>query len=239
MGTVRGLLVGLGLAALAACGLGVAGTLPSSDAPDSGVPLGDAGAEGAVDGALPEASPRSDAGDGGSEDARGDTQPASDTGADAPVAACLPLQVLCDGVCIPATDCATCNNPNAKLLCKPTRTCVTSCSACRDLTSMAMPIECFACNGQQESPLGSCEYFDAGSFCLNADYTTAYKGGFGARCNCDNADVANCPGKEQVCKAGSATDWCTTCGEVGLGTSGLPCKGGGTCNTALSPPRCQ
>jgi hypothetical protein len=240
VGTVRGLTVGLGLGALAACGLGVAGTLQPGDAADSGViPFADARADGARDAEALDARPQSEGGDDGSEDARADVQPSSDAGADAPIAACLPLQVLCDGVCIPSTDCANCNNPSAKLLCKPTRTCVTSCGACRDLASTAMPIECFACNGQQEAPIGTCDYFDAGSFCLNGDYTTAYKGGPGLRCNCDNTDVANCPGRGQVCIGSSGTDWCTTCGENGLATSGLPCKGGGACNPALSPPRCQ
>jgi hypothetical protein len=92
---------------------------------------------------------------------------------------------------------------------------------------------------RQNNPIGTCAYNSGAGFCLNADYSTAFKGGAGKHCDCSGTDVANCPGRSQVCKPNGGTDWCITCGESGLATNGLPCKGGGACNAGLSPPRCM
>jgi hypothetical protein len=102
-----------------------------------------------------------------------------------------------------------------------------------------MPIECIACNTSQSSPIGSCGYASNLGFCLNGDYSKAYKGGAGEHCDCSNGDVANCLGASQICNPAGGTDWCVTCGEAGQVTNGKLCKGGGICNATVSPPRCM
>ena len=150
---------------------------------------------------------------------------------------CPADRILCQGSCVPGTDCADCRT--AKLLCAPSRRCVTGCGACRDVAGIRFPIECFACDADQNDPIGTCEPSDKSGFCLNSDYTTAHQGEAGEHCDCSNTEVSSCLGDHQVCKPAGSTDWCVTCGEAGLDTDGLPCKGGGTCDTTLSPPRCR
>lgn len=93
-----------------------------------------------------------------------------------------------------------------------------------------MPIECFACDGNHQNPIGTCQPADAGSYCLNGDYVGQYKGGPGYQCGCN--DVGSCPGATQVCVPLGNVDagFCLTCGEATVGQiQGAPCKDGGTC----------
>jgi len=145
--------------------------------------------------------------------------------------------VYCNGSCISGTDCTGCST--GKLFCKATGACLSSCATCSGLADTPVPIECFACDKSQNNPIGTCEYDNTSGYCLNADYSTAFKGGAGEHCDCSNTNVTNCVGNQHVCKPAGGTDWCVTCGESGISTNGLPCKGGGTCNTSVSPPRCQ
>ena len=220
----------IGAVALAACGIDVVGQLGAGDggAPS---PDGSLATDGAGGDSKPSTSP--DAGGDANADAKGD---AGDDGATVPPA-CGVGQVSCGGACITATDCRAC--ASAKYLCAPTRRCVASCASCTDLVSTKMPIECIACDDNQSNPIGTCGYNSTAGFCLNGSYSLAYPGSVGEHCDCSNTDVANCLGASQVCKPNGGTDWCITCGEFGQGTNGFPCKGGGTCNTGVSPPRCM
>lgn len=154
-----------------------------------------------------------------------------------PTALCGPTQVHCGGTCIDGDDCTVCNSD--KLLCKPTRVCVSDCQACIDPVSSPLPIECFACESNQdpdESTIGTCEPASGAAYCLNGDYGAAFRGGPGAHCDCSNTDPANCAGDTQVCVPLDRNDFCRTCGEAD--TDGRTCKGGGTCDTSVSPPAC-
>ncbi len=139
--------------------------------------------------------------------------------------------VLCNGQCLPATDCRSCSG--APLLCRATGACTSSCAGCRDTRGTAMPIECFACDSNRQNPLGTCEYDDAGSYCLSGDYLGQYEGGAGYQCECN--DVSSCPGATQVCVPLGHYDagFCLTCGEITLAQiQGQPCKDGGTCQAS-------
>ena len=167
-------------------------------------PAADAG----VDGAGLDADARVDGADGGDADA-----------------ACT--GVMCNGSCIPATDCRTC--PGAPLLCASSGECAAACNACNSKGN-PMPIECFACDSNHENPIGTCQYDDAGSYCLSGDYLGQYLGGNGYQCECSN--VTQCPGATQVCVPLGNYDagFCLTCGESTVGMmQGLPCKDGGAC----------
>lgn len=219
-----------------ACGLSAIGQL---DAADGGAPSPIDGSR-AVDGALGDSGEPplvvDAAGADAFADASGDAS--ADAGNDAATItpACIAGKVSCGGACVTGTDCTSC--AGAEYLCAPTRRCVAGCTTCTDLAATAMPVECFACDTNQNNPLGTCAHNSAAGFCLNANYSTAFNSGAGMHCDCNNTNVANCPGGNQVCKPNGGTDWCITCGESGLSTNGLPCKGGGTCNAGLSPPRC-
>jgi hypothetical protein len=144
--------------------------------------------------------------------------------------------VVCNGQCLGATDCRSCTA--APLLCPSTGACVPQCAACRDSQGTPRPIECFACNSNLQSPIGTCEYDDAGSYCLNGDYLGHYDGDAGYQCGC--SDVSSCPGATQVCVPLGNRDasFCLTCGEITLAQiQGQPCKDGGMCQA--SSATCQ
>ena len=116
-----------------------------------------------------------------------------------------------------------------QLFCRSTRACVKSCAAsCGEST-----IDCIRCDADQNNPVGICEAATAPGSCLIASYAP------GEHCNCSNAEVSNCLSSQHVCLEAGSTDWCVTCGEQGQATDGKPCKGGGTCNAAKSPPGCE
>jgi hypothetical protein len=138
--------------------------------------------------------------------------------------------VTCNGQCMAAPDCQSC--PGATLLCGPTKTCMADCAACRDSMNAGLPIQCFACDQNHRNPLGTCQYDDAGAYCLNGFYGGQYVGGAdGFRCACDDG---GCPGMTQVCAPLGTFDagsFCLTCGETTAATiDGQPCTGGGTCH---------
>ncbi len=198
-----------------ACGVLLFGD--STDADDGGAPAASEASAGDADtSSTVQVAPPSDAADERSDDAG---------------RACAPGFVQCNGLCVTGTDCTACDR--APLFCEQTGVCASTCAACA-----GSPIECFACNGSQANPIGTCEAVDAGGFCLSGDYANAYPGG-GEHCDCSDTDVANCVGAQHVCLPHGNTDWCVTCGEQGQATNGLPCKGGGLCNATASPPRCE
>lgn len=171
--------------------------------------------------------PDARASDAREPDAGGDARGNADAGS-----LCGVGKVACGGLCLAATDCSGCAQ---KLLCKASRSCVATCASCA-----SAPVECVACTIEsQENPIGTCEPASATSYCLSGDYSKAYIGGPGERCNCNNSKVSDCVGSQHVCINVGSTDWCVTCGEAGQKTDNLPCKGGGTCDTSLSPPRCR
>ena len=138
-----------------------------------------------------------------------------------PEASCTGL--TCNGACISASDCRSCNG--APLLCASTGQCVAACQGCKDTSGTAMPIECFACDSTHANPIGSCQYDDAGTYCLSGDYLGQYQGNPGFRCACD--DVSQCPGATQVCVPLGASEagFCLTCGESTIGPiQGQPCQ---------------
>ncbi len=141
--------------------------------------------------------------------------------------------VLCGSQCLQASDCRLC--AGAPLLCGSTRACVSVCTDCADTQDAAMPIECFACDSNHQNPIGTCQYADAGAYCLSGDYLGQYQGGQGYQCGCSEAGA--CPGATQVCvplgNVGAA--FCLTCGEPTVGQiQGAPCKDGGTCQESLA-----
>jgi len=209
----------LGLGMLSSCSSQKGGAAPAQDAGPT-----DAASDRAVDAGPPDAS-----GDGAVD---ADTGVADAVAQDAPLdtgAEASPCTgVICNGQCLPATDCHACSG--APLLCAPTHTCGTSCAGCQDTNGAAMPIDCFACDMNRKNPLGSCGYDDAGAYCLSGDYLGQYGGGDGFQCTCNT--VADCPGSTQTCvPLGNLGDkFCLTCGEATIGTiQGLPCKDGGAC----------
>lgn len=95
-----------------------------------------------------------------------------------------------------------------------------------------MPIECFACDINHANPIGSCQYDDAGSYCLSSDYAGQYGGQTGYLCTCADGGVSSCPGATQVCLplGNVGQSFCLTCGEATVGAiQGAPCQGGGAC----------
>jgi hypothetical protein len=141
--------------------------------------------------------------------------------------------VTCNGQCLASGDCTSC--AGAPLLCAATRQCAADCTACTDPNGAAMPTQCFACDSNHQNPIGTCQYDDAGSYCLSGDYRGAYHGAGGYRCAC--AAASDCPGATQACVALGQYDagFCLTCGEITVGTEdGQPCKGGGTCHASQS-----
>lgn len=181
--------------------------------------------------------------EGGASDAGGDPRADGGPGGDAeagtlPKPACDSTQVLCGAACVTAVDCEGCKD--ARLFCAGTRTCVTSCQGCVDPRGAPTPIECFACDRNQANAIGTCQPAGASTFCLNGDYSTAYRGDAGTHCDCSGNDVSNCPGAQQVCVHVNSTDWCITCGEQSAPSvlQGLSCKGGGACNVNRAVPAC-
>jgi hypothetical protein len=196
-------------------------SLPDGTSIDGTVPGDDATSDGTVaDAALP---------DQGLPDAPGPDVLVS--------ASCPAAQVRCGGACVAGNDCTSC--ASGKLFCKALRTCLTTCETCTDLASAPVPIECVACDMQQNNPIGTCEPNAASTFCLSGDYGTAHNGAPGKQCDCSGTMVANCTAGAQTCHTAGSTDFCSTCGEVGASTNGKTCKNGKTCNTGVTPPRCE
>jgi hypothetical protein len=171
------------------------------------------------------------AGDGRAGDAAADVgfEGGADTGHEAEAGTCAGL--MCNGQCVSLTDCRSCQGK--PLLCGATRECVDSCQACADTSGTALPVECFACDVMHQNPIGTCQYQDAGSYCLNGDYAGQYQGGAGYRCQC--SDVSMCPGATQICVplGNVGASFCLTCGEATTGMAqGMACQGGGTCHVA-------
>jgi hypothetical protein len=138
--------------------------------------------------------------------------------------------VICNGSCTTAGDCRSCSG--APLLCGSTNQCVAGCQACTDPGGIALPIECFACDISGQNPIGTCQYDDAGTYCLSGDYAGQHEGGTGYQCACEDADVSTCPGATQVCVPLGTLghSFCLTCGEPTTGPiDGKPCRDGGTC----------
>jgi hypothetical protein len=184
------------------------------------------------------ATPPPDSGDAGTQDtgAMESAVPESgvDSASEAAAEASTPCSGLtCNGQCTTATDCHAC--PGSPLLCAPKGQCTAGCEACVDSTDASLPIDCFACDSSHENPIGTCQYNDAGSYCLNGSYAGQYDGGPGYRCSC--TDVTGCPGATQVCVplGNVGASFCLTCGEITLATiQGQPCHDGGTCQAGLA-----
>jgi hypothetical protein len=198
---------------LAACGLALSG-----DGAPVEAGLGEAGLfDGSMDTSVADTSiSESGAMDSGSD------------GGEAAVAEAGCTGLLCNGMCLDAGDCRTCTG--SPLLCGSR--CVSGCDTCTDPSGGAMPIGCFACDSNHANPIGSCQYDDAGSYCLNGDYQGQYQGGPGYQCLCTDGGVASCPGATQVCvplgQVGQS--FCLTCGEPTIGViQGQGCKAGGSC----------
>jgi hypothetical protein len=200
-------------ALLAACGLGTAGLKDT----DAGAPPA------SVDAGL-DATISHDAGD--TVDApvdddvatQPDTAPPADVEAGPPVDAGPCLGVACNGGCLAdASDCRGCTG--SPLFCAATRACGASCAGCG-----GNRIECFDCDSNRQNPVGTCQPFDAGSYCImGSNYPNLH-------CGCANKnDPTPCPGETQVCgDIAPFTIACMTCGEPG--TDGLACRGGGACS---------
>ena len=143
--------------------------------------------------------------------------------------------VLCSGSCMPWTDCTQC--AGATLLCQPTGVCTSDCSGCTDMQGTALNIQCFVCDSAHMNPFGTCQYDDAGAYCLNGFYAGQYfDGGLGYQCACDEAGA--CPAGTQVCANNGVADFCYTCGQAAaVSLEGGACSGGGTCDPGSH--RCQ
>ncbi len=247
------------LADLPACSNGTSGTGPdvssdaSTDGSSSDVTLPPEGGEDQAsppdggdaaihDATVQDGEARADTGTGSGGEASADT--GTDSGGDAAVdagadsgpdgaeeAGCS--GVVCNGQCTSASDCHGC--PGAPLLCAPSGQCTGDCQGCTDSNDGGLPIQCFACDSNHQNPIGTCQYNDAGSYCLNGNYLGQYDGGPGYRCGC--TDVSECPGATQACVplGGVGGSFCLTCGETTLGAiQGAPCRDGGTCQESLA-----
>ena len=234
------LIGGVAAAAMVACGLDFSGLAVGGpdaseaggpdaseagkpDASEAGIPDTSVIDTGSIDTGMPEASPQdtgmADTGDGGIADS---AMPEAEAGCPG---------VTCNGVCTTARDCRSC--AGAPLFCGSTGQCVAGCEGCMDRGGTALPIECYACDSNAQNPIGSCQYNDAGSYCLSGNYQGEYAdGGTGFQCACADADVASCPGATQVCVplGFAGHSFCLTCGEATIGPiQGQPCRDGGTC----------
>lgn len=212
---------------MVACGLGVSGLAG---------PGGDASEDGTLESGLPDTgSTETGVFDTGVMDTGARDSGVADTGDGGVIDSGMPDAgcpgVTCNGVCTTAHDCRSCSG--APLLCGSSGQCVADCQTCVDTGGTALPIECFACDSNGQNPIGSCQYHDAGSYCLSGDYVGQYSdGGIGYQCACVDADVASCPGPTQVCVplGVAGHSFCLTCGESTIGPiQGQPCRDGGTC----------
>jgi len=212
---------------------------PPADAPDDMTiegPDADAGDDASDTSDASDASDdASDAGDASdaSDDAGDASDDASDAGDAGDDASCE--GVVCNGTCLAASDCASCEG--AQLLCAPTGTCVSSCSACTEPDGGARPIECFACDPHLANPIGTCQSRDDTKYCLSGSYISSYaEGATGFHCPCDDGDAGACPGDNQVCASSpGGAQRCITCGEVyvyDLNDAG--CKNGLRCNASAA-----
>ena len=125
-------------------------------------------------------------------------------------------------------------------------TCVATCTQCTDY-----PIECFACDNNQENPIGSCEPYPT-AYCLTGSYQKSVYAAMARHCDCGMttpAAASQCPSQQHVCipvsESGESTEWCVTCGETltgpaaGMKTQDLPCKiASDQCDAAASLPHC-
>jgi hypothetical protein len=208
------------MAFVAACSVGVSGEAPADL-------VADAGADVTIDSPT-----QTDAG----TDAAPDTGSGNDSATPMPDASVADASVECDagllchGQCLGATDCSSCSG--ATLLCAATRTCASSCDACRDTNDKPLPTECYSCDSNYKNPIGQCAPADATSYCLSGSYFGSYGGGAGYHCSCPSGDAADCPGSTQVCATIGAAKLCVTCGEpTPMSLSGVACKTSGTsCN---------
>jgi hypothetical protein len=218
-GSLFAIALGSGVTALEACGLENGGTEKTLDASVGS-------AQDASEDAELDAGQDADLEAG--RDASLDAHPEQHDAGQADADSCT--GVRCAGQCLDAGDCRSCEG--APLLCG-SGTCMPSCFGCRDSQGVATPIECFACDSNHANPLGTCQYEDAGAYCLSGDYSGSYQGGLGYRCGCN--DVSACPGATQVCVplGSNNAGFCLTCGENTVGLmQGRPCKDGGACQTA-------
>jgi hypothetical protein len=211
---------GLSDASTAADGDAATTNLESDASPDRESGVAEAGENNDASSPSDDASPPS-----GDASASNEAGPPADAGCQG---------VICGGSCLNVPDCSSC--PQAPILCGSQ--CVSGCGACADGQGIGKPIECFACDANHANPVGSCQYFDAGSYCLNGDYTAAYHGGNGYRCACKTLN--DCPGPTQICAAlgNVGGSFCLSCGETSIqSTQGLACKLGGTCHASRA--QCQ
>lgn len=164
--------------------------------------------------------------EGGTPDVGADTAP------DVTAEAAPPCSgVICNGVCMAASDCHACSG--AHLLCAPKHTCVEACAGCADSNDAGLPIECFACDSNHANPIGTCQPSDNAKYCLSGSYLNVYSGGAaGYHCGCGDGGAADCPGNSQVCaRTPGGTTFCVTCGEVYIyDLTDAGCKGGKSCN---------
>ena len=136
--------------------------------------------------------------------------------------------MTCRGACVP--DCHACSG--LLLACAPLRQCVAKCTQC------ANPIECFACDDQQENPIGSCEPSST-AYCLTGQYKYSLYGTKATHCDCgitSPPSAVQCPSAQHACIPVEDTDWCVTCGETLLPpatgtTNTLVCKNNLKCDT--------
>jgi hypothetical protein len=201
----------LALASIGACSVGVSGQ-------------GTAAVDGGSDAAIHDSSTPLDA----AHDV-GVAQP--DAGADVADTGAPCTGVLCNGQCLAANDCSSCNG--SPLLCASSHpTCVDSCSSCSDTNDQPLPVECYACDVQHANPIGACAPATGSAYCLSGNYFGSYQGGAGYHCGCPSGDAGECPGSTQVCTTIGAAALCVTCGEpVPTDVTGSPCKAAGTtCN---------
>jgi hypothetical protein len=220
------------VAASAACSLDLSGTLAESAA-DAGL-APDAGPTRPLDGghAAADASATRDAAgtlDAGAPDGLVSVGDASSDGA---VVSVDCAGVLCDGVCLSGTTCATCAVGHA--LCAATNTCG-DCTSCTGSGGVALPVACYACDAMGENPVGTCEADDVAGYCLSSVYPNG-----GTHCPCPDFDVSTCPGSNQVCvQVDTEKPVCVTCGETYYATDMAVCQANASCAATASPPRCE
>jgi hypothetical protein len=194
-----------------------ADALSSDSSPDAATEAAP-GDSSIVDEAAAEASISADAGDASAADADASTCPG----------------VTCNGACLGAGDCSSCDG--SPLLCGTA--CVSSCNGCVGGTQDAsLPIECFACDSNQANPIGSCVANDQTAYCLSGNYAGAYlDGGPGFHCPCGDGGASDCPGDTQVCApTPNGPTICVTCGEVYVfDLTDAGCKNGSACSPSTA-----